>query len=125
MPTQFNVHFLAEHPLKMGFCPPHNVITDELEAIAERHGMVPISSSVARMDDEWGEHESQAWVPNVPDALILEVAKLLDGFVAQAIDPESDIVTSFGEAVWDEPPAVAVAEALLAHRRSQKEQGDA
>lgn len=118
--TKYNVHFLAEHPLKMGMSPSHKAFLDELEAIASRHGMIPISAAVGRSDDQWGENESRSWVQNFSDDLILSVAKLLDGFVAQMVDPESDVMAPDGGGPWDEPNAVWTAEAFLQHRAEQK-----
>lgn len=120
--TKYNIHFMAEHPLKMGMAPSHKVFLDELEAIAARHGMTPVSAVVGRSDDQWGENESGAWLQNLSDDLLLAFGKLIDGFVSQALDPESDVdIEQFDEADFNSS-VVETVERFIQHRESLKEQ---
>lgn len=112
--TKFNIHLVAEHPLKIGTGAPdaQRVMAAFERAMGELQ-MQPLTATVARMDEPWGEYESQGWVKQMPEALLLAVAKMLDGFKAQADDPESDVDVIFDE---EHPPMVTVAHAFLAHR---------
>ena len=112
--TKFNIHIVAEHPLKIGTgAPDANAIMSRFETALMHFGMTPLTASVARMDEPWGEFESEQWVKQMPEALFMAVAKALDGFKAQTDDADSDVDIVFDE---EHPPAVTVAHAFLTHR---------
>ena len=120
MPTNYNLNFMAKHPLSMTFNPPEaSKVLDAVAKVFEDFGMEPVTGAVARADNAttFTEFEGQSWLKNAPDDLILGVAKMLDGFVAQMVDPESDVMTPDGGGPWDEPSSVWTAEAFLAHRK--------
>ena len=124
MPTQYKIQFMASHPLSMTFNPPTNAsIMEAISAALEDNGLTPIASLSERIDDHdaFTEKEGKAWVHNAPDDLILAVAKMLDGFVAQMVDPESDVMAPDGGGPWDEPNAVWTANAFLEYRRQVAE----
>lgn len=121
MPTSYNIKFMTVHPLGMTFNPPENAaVLKVVEEALREHGMVPIAASSERGDDPtlFTEREGKAWIHNAPDDLILAVAKMLDGFVAQLVDPDADLsVVNLNLGPWDEPSAVATAEAFLEYRK--------
>ncbi|QNN98643.1 hypothetical protein SEA_AESIR_77 [Microbacterium phage Aesir] len=113
--TKFNIHIIAEHPLKIGTgAPDIHAIMSRFETGMMQLNLTPLTAQVERMDEQWGEFESQGWVRRMPEALLLAVAKMLDGFKAQADDPESDVDVIFDE---EHPPVTTIASALLAHRK--------
>lgn len=123
MPTNYRIGFMATHPLSMTFNPPKaNVILGAIEdLLGANWGMTPVSASVERADNEttFTEHEGKSWVHNAPDDLILSVAKMLDGFIAQAMDPDSD-VESYEAVHVAGAGSTAIAEAFLEYRKAAK-----
>lgn len=127
MPTTYNIKLVAVHPLNLGFVTPDhasNVMRD-LEKFCQDHGMVAVGAQVERNDDAKDlEYESRAWAHNAPEALITAIGKMLDGFRAQMLDPESDL---FDRELADEemtpgcgPAYISftdLAERLVAYRR--------
>ncbi|WMI33178.1 hypothetical protein SEA_RIKSENGUPTA_82 [Microbacterium phage RikSengupta] len=121
MTTQYNLNFIASHPRKISDdAPDGRDLLPGLENVLEDLGMVPVSAMVFRHDDEnaYKEGESKEWVENFPPGLVLAVAKLLDGFVAQVQDPDSDVDVA-DDWIFNTAPATAVAEAYIAHRAAQ------
>ncbi|UYL85373.1 hypothetical protein SEA_HAGER_80 [Microbacterium phage Hager] len=113
--TKYNIHIIAEHPLKIGTgAPDIHAIMSRFETGLMQLGMSPLTAQVERMDEPWGEYESQGWVRRMPEALLMAVGKALDGFKAQADDPDSDVDVIFDE---EHPSATVLAAALLAHRK--------
>ena len=90
--TKFNIQFIAEHPLKMGTgAPKADVILEAIERVLSGKGMTPIAAQCARMDEAWGTFESQGWLKRMPEALLIAVAKYLQGEIEQRTDPEGDV----------------------------------
>lgn len=92
--TKFNIQFIAEHPLKIGTgAPEADRIMREVELALGQPGigLTPIAAQVERMDNAWGEFESQGWMKRLPEALLIAVAKMLDGHREQMLDPESPL----------------------------------
>lgn len=124
MSTNYNIKFMAAHPVGMAFTSITNgVVLEAVEQALTNMGMTPIAGQCERGDDDnlFTQHEGKTWVHNAPDDLILAVARMLDGFVAQLVDPESDLVLTqdiqdrLGP--WDEPNATAIADAFLEYRK--------
>ncbi len=91
--TKYNIQFIAEHPLKIGTgAPEANKILLEIEMALGQPGigLVPIAAQVERMDNAWGTFESEGWLKRMPEALLIAVAKMFEGELAQKMDPESD-----------------------------------
>ena len=115
--TKYNIQFIAEHPLKIGTGAPEAPrIMREIEMALTQPGLglIPIASQCERMDEAWGTYESEGWMRRMPEALVMALAKALDGFKAQADDPESDVDVIFDE---EHPSVVTIAAAMVAHRR--------
>ena len=92
--TKFNIQFIAEHPLKIGTgAPDSDRILREVELALGQPGigLTPIAAQVERMDNAWGEFESQRWMKRLPEALLIAVAKMLDGHREQMLDPDSPL----------------------------------
>lgn len=92
--TKFNIQFIGEHPLKIGTgAPEPNRILREIEMALGQPGIgiTPIAAQVERMDNKWGEYESEGWMKRMPEALLIAVAKMLDGHREQMLDPESPL----------------------------------
>lgn len=92
--TKFNIQFIAEHPLKIGTgAPEAGKILREIEMALGQPGinLTPIAAQVERMDDAWGTFESIGWMKRMPEALLIAVAKMLDGHREQMLDPESPL----------------------------------
>lgn len=121
MPTNYNIKFMAAHPLGMTFNPPENAaVLEAVEQAVSGLGMIPIAASGERGDDAalFTEREGKAWVHNAPDDLILAVAKMLDGFAAQASDEEGDITNFLDpETVVMPEGSVSNALAFLEYRK--------
>lgn len=123
MPTHYNIRFMAAHPLGMTFNPPTNAdVLEIVQTAIEDRGLVAIAGQSERGDDPtlFTEREGKAWVHNAPDDLILSVAKMLDGFLAQTLDPDSDIwspemASLMGDGVG--PTSVDAAERFLEYRK--------
>lgn len=118
MTTQFNLNFIAAHPRKISDDAPES--TDLLAAVENAIGdlgMVPVSAVAWRQDDTvYDEKVEKEWAEKFPPNLILAVAKILDGFVAQLVDPESPAMAPDGGGPWDEPSSVYAAEAYIQYR---------
>ena len=122
MPTNYNIRVMATHVRSMTFSPPDaNRIMSKVEGVLEDLGMAPISASVERADNAttFTEFEGKTWVHNAPDDLILSVAKMLDGFIAQAMDPDSD-VESYEAVHVAGAGSTAIAEVFLKYREAAK-----
>lgn len=116
MSTNYNIKFMAAHPVGMAFTSITNgVVLEAIEQTLTNMGMTPIAGQCERGDDDtlFTQHEGKTWVHNAPDDLILAVARMLDGFVAQALDPDSDIATP----IYDDASSTYVAEAFLEYRK--------
>lgn len=99
--TKFNIQFVAEHPLKIGTgAPESGRILREVELALGQPGigLTPIAAQVERMDNAWGEFESQGWMKRLPEALLIAVAKMLDGHREQMLDPDSPL---FDQELYD------------------------
>lgn len=118
MTTQFNLNFIAAHPRKISDDAPESAdLLAAVENAVNDLGMVPVSAIAWRQDDTvYDAKVEQEWAEKFPPNLILAVAKLLDGFVAQMVDPESDVIAPDGGGPWDEPSAVWTAEAYVQYR---------
>ncbi len=92
--TKFNIQFIAEHPLKIGTGAPESgrILREVEQALGQPGiGLTPIAAQVERMDNAWGEFESQGWMKRLPEALLIAVAKMLDGHREQMLDPDSPL----------------------------------
>lgn len=94
MPTTYNIRLMAVHPLTMGLIGQGHAgdILHDLEKFCEDHGLTPVGAQVERNDDI-GElkMESQAWAHNAPEALLISIAQMFEGLLAQKMDPDSDL----------------------------------
>ena len=92
--TKFNIQFIAEHPLKIGTGAPESgrILREIEQALGQPGiGLTPIAAQVERMDNKWGEFESQGWMKHLPEALLIAVAQMLDGHREQMLDPDSPL----------------------------------
>ena len=111
--TKYNIQIIAEHPLKIDTgAPAGDKILREIETAIGQSGidLIPIAAQVERMDEAWGTFESEGWMRRMPEALVMALAKALDGFKAQADDPESDVDVIFDE---EHPSVVTIAAAMV------------
>lgn len=123
MPTLYNIRMTAEHPLKMGLAPDSKSLLESVERLLREHGMQPIVGSSERADGGTGEHEIATIVRNAPGVLLLAIAKLFEGELAQRMDPDSDLYDPkfcTGEP-WVE--IVDLAKSILDRRESARQDG--
>lgn len=94
MSTFYNMYLLMEHPVSVEDAPEGKNVMAAFEAAAHDQGLSPISGGVFRVDSDRLEDVDTAEVAArkaFPDIAILSVAKMLDGFLAQAMDHDSDV----------------------------------
>ena len=123
MPTQYRISMMAEHGLKMGLAPEGKVVLAGVERELERAGLRPIAGQIERIDDEGPEFAGI--IHRAPDILIIGLAKVFEGELAQRMDPDSD--------KWDpkfctgEPwvEMVELARDIIAKREEAKITGEA
>lgn len=124
MPTQYRISLTAEHPLKMGLSPDGRGVLQGIETLLRVSGVEPIAGTIERIDDDGPEFVGS--LHRAPDVLILGMAKLFDGVLAQKSDFDSDKYdTRF--VGYDIPYSlVDLAQAIIAERDEQlKEAGHA
>lgn len=93
MTTQFNLNFIAAHPRKISDDAPESAdLLAAVENAVNDLGMVPVSAIAWRQDDTvYDDKVEKEWAEKFPPNLLLAVAKLLDGFRGQLVDPDSDV----------------------------------
>ncbi len=92
--TKYNIQFIAEHPLKIGTGAPDagRILREiEVDLVQPSIGLIPIAAQCERMDEAWGTFESEGWMKRLPEALLIAVAKMLDGHREQMLDPDSPL----------------------------------